>query len=418
MNLKNRQTCRACGNKHLKEVIDLGEQFLQGSFEKDGFTKPSLRKIPTKLVRCDGDLDENACGLVQMSVTTPPSILYSNYWYKSGISKTMRDHLESIVNKALSYTTKTESLKVLDIACNDGTLLSFYNPNVIKFGVDPSDIANKVSLPNTTIINDLFPSKQLKSPIGGFDIITSIAMFYDLEDPVDFCKSIRCKLSQTGIWMFEVAYLPFTLEQVSYDTIVGEHIEYYSLSSLEYILSKAGLRIFKAELNDVNGGSILCYATHEDNYNLDSVESKDSLKQIRLKEFDMELDTDKPYEVFRSKVKVQKYELIKLLKQIHNDGKVVHLYGASTKCNTLLQYCEIDNRIIPYAAERSPEKFGAKTLGTNIKIISEEESRAMKPDYYLVGPWHFKTEILEREKDSIKNGIKFIFPLPELKIYG
>lgn len=419
MNLKHRQTCRICGNKNLTKVIDLGEQFLQGSFEKAGFTSPSKRKISTELVRCDTKNNENSCGLVQMLVTTPPLILYSNYWYRSGVSQTMRDHLKSIVNNAISIKGKTGKInEVLDIACNDGTLLSFYPEELNKTGIDPSDIANKVKAPNTQIINDLFPTKKLQNKDLSFSIITSIAMFYDLENPIDFCFNIKKILSKDGIWILEVAYLPATLEQVSYDTIVGEHLEYYSLSSLEFLFKETGLRIFNAELNDINGGSILCYVAHDDNFLFDTEESRLNLNKIRMKEFDMELDTDKPYEIFRSKVKVQKYELLKLINKIKEENGTIHLYGASTKCNTLLQYCELDNRTIEYAAERSEEKWGAKTLGTNIKIISEEESRKMKPNYYLVGPWHFKEEILKRESETIKNGTKFIFPLPTLEIYG
>lgn len=414
MNLKHRQTCRVCGNPHLADVIDLGDQFLQGSFVKDGMTKPTVRKIPTKLVRCDTSKNENGCGLVQMSVTVPPSILYSNYWYQSGISKTMKDHLKEIVDEVVKLVNPKQ---VLDIAANDLTLLKNYAPEVGKVAIDPSDILRRSTLENTHAINDLFPTKKLPAGIL-FDVITTIAMFYDLEDPVEFVKEVNAHLAADGVWVVEVAYLPDTLKQVSYDTIVSEHLEMYSLSSLEYILKEAGLRAFKAELNPINGGSIKLFACKEGCFKYDSPENSNHLMNLRIAEFDLKLDTDEPYEMFRSKVRIQRDELRNLIKGILAEGKVIHQYGSSTKANTLLQYCGLNYSHIPYAAERSPEKWGARTLGTNIQIISEEESRAMKPDYYLVGPWHFKDEILKREADTIRSGIKFIFPLPNVTVVG
>ncbi len=436
MHLKHRQTCRVCGNRHLAPVIDLGEQFLQGSFVKAGVTEPSRRKIPTALVRCDTSKDEGACGLVQMSVTTPPRILYASYWYQSGISATMRAHLAGIVEEVkrlIGPFPEGSKRQVLDIACNDGTLLGAYGSPVFQmWGVDPSDIARKATqkAPGATIINDLFPTSQLvseeRSPYGHtvqlqFDAITSIAMFYDLEDPVAFARAIESHLTPTGLWVLEVAYLPDTLKQVSYDTIVGEHLEYYTLATLEAVMARAGLRIFRAELNDINGGSIKAFVCKADHFGFDTQETTTALNRIRMAEFDLALDTDKPYQTFREAVEDQRRALQKLVADIRARGQIIHQYGSSTKANTLLQFCGLDSTFIPFAAERSPDKVGARTLGTDIEIISEEASRARNPDYYLVGPWHFREEILRRERDTINgaNGqkpIRFIFPLPKLEV--
>lgn len=424
MHLRYRQTCRVCGNPNLKDVIDLGPQYLQGSFVKEGVAKPSLRKIPTKLVRCDVTKDEEACGLVQMSVTTPPRILYSNYWYASSVSQTMRDHLAGIateVSKVIGGFPINQTRRVLDIACNDGTLLSSYGakPQVERYGVDPSDIARTATAKahDAVIINDLFPSAKL-DPALRFDAITSIAMFYDLEDPVDFAREIEARLQPEGVWVLELAYLPATLKQVSYDTIVGEHLGYYSLATLEHVFAKAGLRCFRAETNDINGGSIQCYVTHADCFAHDRPDWTEQLSALRMAEFDMALDTDEPYQQFSARVQTQRDDLRKLLGDIKGRGQKVHLLGASTKSMTLLQFCGLDNRVIEAASERSPAKWGAKTLGTDIPIVSEADSRAANPDYYLVGPWHFRAEIVEREKAAIAAGTRFIFPLPRLEIVG
>jgi SAM-dependent methyltransferase len=378
---------------------------------------PSTRRIPCTLVRCNPEEDENACGLLQMEHSVPPEILYAAYWYRSGTNNTMRNHLKSIVEAVVPIVRKKDAI-VLDIGCNDGTLLNFYPKGVMKYGIDPSDIAQEIKDEDATVVQDIFPSKKLMEVLGSktLDVVTSIAMFYDLENPVEFVKGIKQLLSPKGLWVFEMSYMPDMLRMDSFDTICHEHLEYYSLAVIEIILKKAGMRLFKVSFNDINGGSIRCFATHESNIAYDSPEDIQLLNEIRQAEFDMELDTDKPYNGFWERIGKLKVELYDLLVKLKKEGKKVHIYGASTKGNTILQWCNIDNTMIEYAAERNPDKYGAMTLGSNIPIISEAESRAMNPDYYLVLPWHFKAEFIEREKESIEKGIGFIFPLPKIEI--
>jgi SAM-dependent methyltransferase len=416
MHLIHRKTCRACGSSALTRVIDLGEQFLQGSFLKPGRISPPLRRIPTSLVRCDPMKDEKACGLLQMEYTVPPEILYTSYWYRSGTNRTMREHLDAIAREAISLLGSTR-INVLDIGCNDGTLLGFYPPEATKFGIDPSDVAQGIG-PGATIVQGLFPSEELlaRLPDGLFDVVTSIAMFYDLEDPIAFCRSVKQVLAPGGVWIIEMSYMPLMLQMTSYDTICHEHIEYYSLAVVEFILQQAGLRVVDASLNDINGGSIRCLATHTNNFRFRNPAFDRNLKDLRRQEFDFELDTDKPYRNFQDRINVHREDLNRVLKQLKRDGKTIHVYGASTKGNTILQWCGIDRKIVDLAAERNPDKFGATTLGTDVPIVSEEESRAKKPDYYLVLPWHFRNEILERERETIARGTGFIFPLPSVEI--
>ena len=416
MHLIHRKTCRVCGSSALTNVINLGEQHLQGSFIKPGKEEPPFRKIPLSLVRCDPLKDEKACGLLQMEHTVPPEVLYSAYWYRSGTNQTMRSHLQGIAEEASSLIGKDKAL-VLDIGCNDGTLLNCYPEKFIKFGVDPSDLAQEIT-GDITVIQDIFPSEELITLLKdeNFDIITSIAMFYDLENPVSFCQEIKKLLAVDGVWILEMSYMPSMLKMNSYDTICHEHLEYYSLAVLEYILKQAELKIVDAVVNDINGGSIRCYATHIDNFAFKNKEALQRINLLRQEEFDMELDTDKPYKNFQDRINVHKEELNCLLKKLKKEGNTVHLYGASTKGNTILQWCGIDHRIIDVAAERNPDKYGAYTLGTEIPIVSEEESRAMNPDYYLVLPWHFKAEFIKREQESLNKGIGMIFPLPNIEI--
>lgn len=416
MHLIHRTTCRVCGSSALTKVIDLGEQHLQGSFVKPGKEMPPTRKIPCTLVRCDPTKDERACGLLQMEHTVPPEILYSAYWYRSGTNNTMRNHLKGITQEATRILNKPAA-RVLDIGCNDGTLLKSYPENFHKFGVDPSDVAQEVG-EGITVIQDLFPSAELIDRLSGekCDVVTSIAMFYDLEDPIAFTRGIKEVLAPEGIWIFEMSYMPTMLQMTSYDTICHEHLEYYSLAVIEYIMKQAGMKVFNVARNSINGGSLRCYATHADNFAYKKDEYQENIREMRQEEFDLELDTDKPYKHFQDRINVHRDELNSLLKKLRKEGKRIHIYGASTKGNTILQWCGIDSRVIEMAAERNPDKYGARTLGTDIPIVSELDSRAQHPDFFLVLPWHFKEEIVEREKQTIANGTALIFPLPAIEV--
>lgn len=414
MHLTYRKTCRVCGSPALTPVIDLGDQHLQGSFLKKGISGVPLRKIKCSLVRCDPMRDERACGLLQMERSVPPEILYSSYWYRSGTNETMRSHLSGIARSALEMTGIGKDGSVLDIGCNDGTLLKAYPPSLQRFGVDPSDVAQGVG-DGITVVQDVFPSPELTARRGGrsFDVITSIAMFYDLESPVNFVHEIRKSLAPEGLWIFEMSYMPSMLEMNSYDTICHEHLEYYSLSVVENILRRAQMKVVKVELNPINGGSIRCYAVPEGCF---KYPISGGVRALRQKEFDLELDTDKPYKNFQSRIEAHRVEIQSVIRSLLAKGRRIHAYGASTKGNTILQWCGIDGSMIECASDRNPDKFGASTIGTGIRIVSEEESRRLKPDYYFVLPWHFADEFIAREKDLLMQGIGMIFPLPEIHV--
>ncbi len=416
MHLKKRTTCRVCGSKELTPCIDLGYQNLQGSFVTET-QKPSTRKIPTALVRCDPNKDENACGLVQLSHTVPPEMLYSDYWYRSGTNHTMRNHLKEIADEVRQMFVTDNAHKILDIGSNDGTLLGYFPDSWIRVGVEPSNASMFAQFnEKINIVKDTFPSLKLetKYPEMHFDVITSIAMFYDLEDPVYFAHSVQRMLSPDGIWVVEMSYLPDMLSMNSFDTICHEHLEYYSLATLEYIVKRAGMRICRVQRNSINGGSIRCWVVNRFN-DLSKDEWKAEIDQLRKSEFDLCLDTSKPYEEFHARICKVRDQLTRFIVSALKNGEEIHVYGASTKGNTLLQWCGLDNKHITRAADRNPNKHGAYTLGTNIMIISEEESRAMRPDWYLVLPWHFREEILMRENETIMKGTGMIFPLPEFK---
>ena len=228
------------------------------------------------------------------------------------------------------------------------------------------------------------------------------------------CKKI---LSNKGVWIFELSYLPDMLKLNSYDTICHEHLEYYSLTSLKYITDKCKMKIFKIKFNDINGGSIRCYVTHTNNKSFDSIDNLEFLNKFLKKENKMKINTTKPYIDFYKRILKMRTNLTRILKNLVKNGNTIHIYGASTKGNTILQWNNIDKKIIKFAADRNPQKWGARTIGSKIEIISEKLSKKKKPGYYLVLPWHFKKEFLKREKNFLNQGGKMIFPLPKIKIY-
>ncbi len=413
MNLRRRTTCRVCGSTHLETVIDLGNQYLQGAFVKPGMALPPDRQIPCELVRCCPDSDENACGLLQMRHSVPPAILYSDYWYRSSGNNTMRAHLAGIATAAMCLRPM-ENARALDIGCNDATMLKYFPRTFTRVGVDPSRI-ERMDVEGIEIIEDLFPTQH----VGGrlFDIITSIAMFYDVEDPVEFARSVKSILAQDGVWIIEVSYMPQMLVNNGYDTICHEHLEYYSFAVLENIMRRVGLKVFRAELNECNGGSIRCYITYAHSTAHDRSEWQEDIRNLRVSEFNMELEFGKPYFEFQEQIEKSALAVYERVSDLWRKGKRIHVLGASTKGNTILQFTRLGGGMIECAADRNPEKHGASTLGTNIPIVSEEESRAMKPDAFLVLPWHFRKELLEREAAALEAGVAFIFPLPTVEVF-
>ena len=418
--LTTRTTCRVCGSTQLVHVLSLGDQYIAGAFAEPGGAQPVQRAIPLELVRCDMTRDENACGLIQTRHTVPGSILYQSYWYRSGINRTMTENLHGIAQAAQKLVGLAAGDLVIDIGCNDGTLLDGYGVESLSYlGYDPSDVSRYAVEKGYEVVNDFFSAGPFKERYADrrAKVVTSIAMFYDLEYPRDFVADVAAVLAREGVWVMELHYLPLMLEMNAFDAIVHEHLEYYSLAVIERLVGEQGLEVISAELNDMNGGSIRLFIAHAGTVQA-SAEAADGLQELRVREFEMALDSPEPYEEFARNVERVRDELGELCRSLTADGKVIHVYGASTKGNTILQYAGLDHSVIPYAADRNADKWGSETIRTKIPIISEEDSRKLNPDYYLVLPWHFLSEFLERERDYLEGGGQFIVPLPEVRVIG
>ena len=418
--LVTRQTCRLCGSRALTPVVSLGDQYIGGAFAKPDCTPPVQRRIPLDLVRCDPALDQDACGLVQMRHSVPPRVLYASYWYRSGVNQTMRDHLAGIAHTAEEIAGLKAGDLVLDIGCNDGTLLKSYRTAGIKrLGIDPSNVVAHARAAGLQVVNDFFSASALRSvyPEQKPKVITSIAMFYDLENPHAFVADIKDSLDEAGVWVVELSYLPSMLEINSFDTICHEHLEYYSLAPTERLLAEHGLEVIDVTLNGSNGGSFRVAAGHAGKIK-PSDAARERVQQLRLREFEQAYDTDAPYALFRKNIAKIRNDIRAFLKKAKAQKKLVHGYGASTKGNTTLQFCGVTPDLLPAIADRNPDKWGTRTVGTDIPIISEEASRKLKPDFYLALPWHFIAEFKKREHEFLKRGGKFVMPMPQVHFIG
>ena len=388
--------CRLCRGSDLTPVLSLGNLALTGVFRK---TKGSVPRHPLNLLKCDN------CDLVQLEHSVDKDILFGEtYGYRSGLNQSMVRHLKSIADE-LTPNLKKGDL-VVDIGSNDGTLLKSYaNPGDLELlGIDPLIPKFKEFYPShIQTVPEFFSMWKVPRKAK---VVTSIAMLYDLEDPIHFAQHVSSILERGGVWFFEVSYLPTVLEQLAYDSICHEHLTYLSLRQIIMILDAADMEIVKASLTATNGGSIAITAKHKKS----TPTISNRLDMMRMCESHLSLPTT--YKDFAKRVEVHKIELRKLLVGLKEEEKVVMGLGASTKGNVLLQYCDITPDLLPLIGEVNKEKIGCLTPGSEILITSEETIKNMKPDYLLVLPYHFSESIVPRETSFIKSGGKLIFPLP------
>ncbi|CAN5158036.1 class I SAM-dependent methyltransferase [soil metagenome] len=415
-----RTSCRVCGSRALTLVMDLGDQCIAGIFPRSGDDRSRADRYPLQLVWCDQTARPEGCGLLQLGHSLSGDLLYSSYWYRSGINRTMTANLHEIAGQAADLVGGlAPGDLVVDIGCNDGTLFDGYREaeGVTFLGIDPSDVTRYAVAKGYEVARTYFDRGVLQQRHPGRQarIITSIAMVYDLEEPAAFVADIAACLAPDGVWVAEFSYMPTMLQMNSFDTVCHEHLEYYSLGVVERIIQEGGLQVLRVELNDVNGGSIRVLAGHQEGREPQPTDTT-RLQEIRRRERELGLHTRQPYEDFARRSTRVGDQLRSLLVDLKAQGKRVHIYGASTKGNTTLQFAGIDRALVECAADRNPDKWGAQTIGTRIPIVSEDESRDREPDYYLVLPWHFLDEMIERERLFFERGGRFIIPFPEVRI--
>lgn len=403
------EKCRVSGSSNLLTVLSLGSQELTGVFPKS--RSEQITSGPLELVWCPDS------GLLQLGHSFEPGEMYGeNYGYRSGLNKSMVHHLTRKVRNLERTANLSARDVVLDIGSNDATSLKAYTCQGLKrIGIDPTGQKFSQYYPDDIkLVPDFFSAANFWSASARpAKIVTSIAMFYDLDDPIEFAREVAEVLADDGIWHLEQSYMPSMLRMCSYDTICHEHLEYYSLAVVKGILDQANLRVLDVQMNSVNGGSFAVTAAKRNS----PLQADDAVINWLLEqEGRMGLDTPTPYRAFEERVYRHREDLTRLLDSLAADGKTVLGYGASTKGNVVLQFCNISTKQVAAIAEVNPDKFGAFTPGTGIPIISEADARAMNPDYFLVLPWHFKDSILQREEEFLARGGKMIFPFPEIEI--
>jgi SAM-dependent methyltransferase len=402
-----------------EKLFSLGELYVSDFIKQDSDARAGKHDMTMVL--------DERYGAARLEKCTPIHSMFGKYWYRSGTNLTMTNELKGIVDSVKSVHKLKDGDLWLDIACNDGTLLKFVPDNVLKLGIDPAEnsfleesskVADEVIQDYFTI--DSFNRSKFKDK--KVSVVTCIAMFYDLDEPEDFLMDVYDVLDDNGLFVLQMSYTPLMIKQLAFDNICHEHVYYWSLFSLKRLLEKCKFKIVDCQLNDVNGGSFRIYIK-KDVSNVGTFGSSPyrDVCNVRVEslltwESNLKLNERHIWDDFISKVRDLRYQVTHFIKEEKSKGKTICGYGASTKGNTLLQYFDLDNTLIDAIAERSPYKFGLKTIGTNIPILSEEEVRKMKPDYMLVLPWHFITEFIEREKEYLDNGGKFIVPCPTFQI--
>ena len=406
---KRIEKCRISGSTNLLSVLSLGDQALTGVFPASSSVPVTVG--PLELVWCPDS------GLLQLAHVYEASEMYGeNYGYRSGLNASMVRHLTQKIGKLEQFAELKAGDTVLDIGSNDATSLKAYQtPSLKRIGIDPTGAKFRQYYPDDIkLVPDFFNAKNFDSMSKErAKIITSIAMFYDLEDPIAFARDIAHCLRPDGVWHFEQSYMPSMLRLTSYDTICHEHVEYYSLQVVEKILAAADMKVLDVQMNAVNGGSFAVTAGHK---NSPLKANRAVIDWLLSQEERMGLNTPRPYRDFEERVFRHREDLRRLLRALRDDGKRILGYGASTKGNVVLQFCGIGPDLVEAIAEVNPDKYGHVTPGSHIPIVSEEDALKMKPDYYLVLPWHFKDGILQREQKFLADGGKMIFPFPEIEI--
>ena len=408
--MKDLRKCRSC-REVLIDILSLGDIKLS-DFRSDTVPPPAA---PLDLMLC------GRCYLVQLKESTPPDLLYTkNYGFKSGINNTIRADLREIVDQAIKEVLPVyPSFKstVIDIGANDGTLLSNYPAKHFhRVGVDPvSKLSKELATHADEVVSDYFTAAAVEPYMNNqkAQIITSISMFYDLEEPNKFVKEVASLLAYDGVWIIQQNYLASMLTLNAYDNICHEHIEYYTLTSMKPLIERHGMEIYKVSESTINGGSFRTFIRHKNHKEIDP-----SVYHMLEREKRAKLDTMEPYIKFGKRIAFLSQKLHDSIEEKVNDHKTIYLYGASTRGNTLLQVSKLNKRLIRTAVERNPEKVGKRIASLQIPIISEEKARQFPPEYMLVLPWFFKNEFIKREHEYLKNGGTFIVPLPEVREYS
>ena len=408
--------CRVCGNTELTPCIDIGDQYLSSVFPTDLEYRKNAARYPLDLVLCKKSPDGSSCGLLQLGHRLDLRSMYDAYPYTSSTNSSMAKILQDVAASGRALGNLQPGDTILDIGGNDGTLLSFFKDEpVTLLSIDPAqNITPVLNSPNYVAVRDFFTARAFDSVSRSkAKLIFSIAMFYHLDDPMRLVRDVAACLDDEGVWIVQMAYLPAMLRTNMYDNIVHEHAGYYATHHMKWIMEQVGLEVFDVMENDVYGGSFRVFVKKQGCKRFPATQR---LRDNLARELSEGLFDPATYHAFMKRVEKTRDDLCALLGQIKADGKSVWVYGASTKGNTILQYCGLGNREIAAAADSNPFKVGKYIIGADILIKDEAEMHAARPDYLLALPYSFVEGFMKREAALLASGTKFIVPLPEVRI--
>ena len=388
--------CRVCGGT-LEDVLSLGD-IAPSAFPESG---EATERFPLDLTVCSD------CGLAQLRHTLNLDQSFRQYWYKSGLNLTMVKALADVVTCARQHVSLNDGDVALDIGCNDGTLLSMLPRGVLRVGFDPAlNLAESARPHCHYFINDFFESGKYPAALPLAKLITTIAMFYDLEDPRSFVADIDSVLHPNGVWVVQMMDFESMLTQRAFDNICFEHLIYYTLADLRNLIKPFGLEVFHVSHNLTNGGSLRAMIGYKGQHPVSPYAGVSMLrddKRQNLRDFVASIE--------HTRTALRGF----ITEQVAN-GKTVYAMGASTKGNTILQYFGLDHTLIHRAAEVNRDKWGLRTVATGIPIESELSCLEDRPDFFLVLPWHFIEDFIRRNQAYLNQGGAFIVPLPQPRV--
>lgn len=407
--LIHRDNCRVCKSKDVISFLDLGLVPSAGGFiKKEDIPKEKL--YPLKVYFCRN------CSLVQVMDIIPPEELFLDYRYLSSTTITLHKHFEELAKKLKDKYKLGKDALVLEIGTNDGVFLKpMADLGVRTLGFEPAKNISKIATAKgLRIVNDFFNEKNAKETLkkdGNADMIVANNVFAHIDDLDDVMKGIKTMLKDEGVFVFEVHYIVDLLEKVQYDTIYHEHLCYYSVHALQHLMNRWNMEIVDVERIPIHSGSIRVYTKNKGKEKI----SKNVFDLIEL-ENEKGIKDIKTYIDFSNKVEKKKGELVKLLKSLKKDGKIIVGYGAAGRATILLSYCKIGPDLLDYVVDESPERVGRVIPGVHILILRPDKISESKPDFIMILAWSYSEEIIDKQKEFIKKGGKVIIPLPEIKI--
>ena len=402
--------CLACGagEESLSPFLDLGETPLANAYvAEEDLEAPELR-VPLAVSFCE------RCGLVQLTHVVPPEILFADYAYMTGASSTMVRHFADSAEELTGrFSLGAEDL-VVEIASNDGTLLSaFLERGTKALGVEPAanlvEVAREKGVESVPRFFGTECARELRAERGPAALVCGNNVLAHVPDLAGVLEGCRVLTEPEGVVSIEVPYLVPMLDELEYDTIYHEHLSYFSVRALAGAFERAGLAILDVQRLPVHGGSLRVLARASDG----GPEHGPRVAELLRDERERGLERIETFAAFAERVAANRQALLALLRGLSGDGKRVAAYGAPAKGNTLLNYCGIGTDLVEYTVDRNPLKVGRYTPGMHLPIRPVETLREDRPDHALILPWNLADEIVSQEVDYTKAGGTFLVPIPE-----